>query len=196
MTDTTNEPTTVRRLGIPAADALADLASAFNELQTVLRCCERLVAELAGDADEVVLEALWTTALLAYVRSFTGGDRGLGLTEADVEAVPLSGEILEWHNLLRRLRKHYTDPARNPRERFAVGAALDSRGRPVGIAVTAIPQPRLDDVTVRQTGALAYELSKLVDRRITEHQERVLAAAEALSAAELDRLPVIEVAGA
>ena len=56
------------QLGTPAAAALADLAATFEELQTVLGCCERLVASPAPD--ELVAEALWTTALLSYTRCF------------------------------------------------------------------------------------------------------------------------------
>ncbi|MGH3495132.1 MAG: hypothetical protein ACRDQ1_18125, partial [Sciscionella sp.] len=116
-----------------------------------------------------------------------------GLTEQDVTATKLQGEVAEWHQVLRRLRKHYADPVENPRERFSVGAAQDSHGRATGIAITSTHQPALDEVTVRQTGALAYELSRLVDQRITEHQERVRTAANELSKAELDKLPLIDV---
>lgn len=196
MTSATDHPIAVRRLAIPSAQALADLASIFNDLQTVLRCCERLVAELADGnaADDLVLEGVWTTALLSYSRCFTGGDRGMCLTESDVEATELQGEVLEWHKALRRMRKHFADPAHNPRERYDIGAAQDEDGRPTGIAITSTPQPPLDDRTVRQTGAIAYALSKLVDERITEQQEKVFAAAEALSTAKLNEMARIEVA--
>ncbi len=197
MTSTTDQPATVRALDTPAAQALADLAAIFDDLQTVLRCCERLVTELAEPADEpddLALEALWTTAVLSYTRCFAGGRRGMGLTEDDVTATQLQGEVLEWHKVLRQLRKHYADPGENPRERFTVGAAQDSHGRANGIAITSTRQPRLDDRTVRQTGALAYELSRVIDGRITEHQQRVRTAAGTLPKAELDKLPLIDVA--
>jgi hypothetical protein len=193
LTNAINQPTTVRRLGTPAAQALADLASIFNDLQTVLRCCERLVQELAGRPDDVVMEGVWTTALISYARCFTSGNRGMGLTEEDVKSTSLPGEVLEWHKVLRQLRKHYADPAKNPRERFEVGATEDSDGKANGVAITSTPQPPLDEVTIRQTGALAYRLSTLVDQRITEHQERVLAAANALAPVDLKKLPLIDV---
>jgi hypothetical protein len=196
MTNTTEQPTTVRRLGTPAAMALADLTSMLDDLHTVLYCCERLVAELdpgTGDPDDLLLEALWTTALLGYDRCFTDAGRGMALTDADVGDTSLRGEVLEWHRVLRQLREHYTS-AHNPRERLSVGVAQDADGRPTGVAVTSTRQAALDDVTVRQTGALAYQLSLLVQRRITEQQERVLAAATALSTAELAALPLIDVA--
>ncbi|HET6499838.1 MAG TPA: hypothetical protein VFG87_03650 [Amycolatopsis sp.] len=194
MTGDSGRPRTVRRLQTPAAQALTDLAGIFNDLQTVLRCCERLIDELEGEPDDVVVEGVWTTALISYARCFTGGNRGMGLTEQDVESTSLQGEVLEWHKVLRQLRKHYADPGQNPRERYEVGAVTGAGGRVTGIAITSTPQPALDEVTVRQTGALALELSKLVDERIAKHQERVLAAANALSREDLHNLTLIDVA--
>ncbi|MCD2186142.1 hypothetical protein [Actinomycetospora soli] len=196
MTDVA--PRTVRRIGSPAAAALADLAAIFDDLQTVLLCCERLVTELrpglAKQLDETVVEALWTTALISYSRCFAGGERGMGLTEDDVEGLELKGEKLAWHRMLRRLKKHYADPAANPREVFTVGVAV-ADGVPAGVAITSARQDLVDEQTVRQTGALAFALSKLVDARIAEHQATVLEGAQALSAKELETLDEIEVTG-
>jgi hypothetical protein len=196
MVSATKQPTVVRRLGTPAALALADLASIFDDLQTVLRCCERLIMELSArpdEPDDLVLESFWTTASLSYARCFAEGRRGVGLTDEDVTSTSLRGEVLEWHKVLRQLSEHYSSTVDNPRERFEVGAAQDADGRATGIAITSTTQPTLDDLTVRQTGALAYELSQLVDKRIAEHQERLLTAAAALSTSELEKLPRIDV---
>jgi hypothetical protein len=182
---------TVRQLGTPAASALADLAATFEELQTVLGCCERLVAQ--PPPDELVAEALWTTALLSYARCFAPGARGTGLTVEDVTKTKLEGAIEDWHGLLLRMRDHYADSHIDPRERFTVGVSRNSDGTPAGIAVTGLRQPLPDDVTVRQTGALAYALLHLVDERIGAQQRRVFAAAGAMSQAELDRLPELAV---
>lgn len=195
MTATPQTPESMRRLDTPAALALADLAAMLDDLQTVLGCCERLIAELgSAEPDDVLVEGLWTTALVSYCRCFTGNDRGVALTEDDLAGTSLRGEVSEWHAVLRDLRAHYTDPDANPRGRFSVGAVLDDDGGAGGIAITSTQQPRLDAVTVRQTGALAYQLAQRVERRITEHQERVREAAGALSAADLDRLPRVDVA--
>ena len=45
-------PAEVRQIETPAALALADLAGVFEGLQTVLRCCERLMAALASTGPE------------------------------------------------------------------------------------------------------------------------------------------------
>lgn len=197
MVSATKQPTVVRRLGTPAALALADLASIFDDLQTVLRCCERLMTELAGspdNPDDLVLEAFWTTAALSYSRCFAEGRRGVGLTDEDVESTSLRGEVLEWHKVLRQLAEHYKSGVDNPRERFETGVSQGDDGRANGIAVTSTTQPTLDDLTVRQTGALAYELSQVVNKRIAEHQERLLTAVGGMSVSELEMLPVIDVA--
>lgn len=197
MVSTTDEPTKVRQLSSPAANALADLASIFDDLQTVLRCCERLVTELdsrRAEPDDLMLEALWTTAVLSYTRCFAAGNSGVGLTEEDLTATPLQGEVLQWHQVLQQLRKHYANDAENPRERFAVGATQSADGQASGIALTSTRQPALDDITVRQTGALAYELSRLVDQRITAHQERVFAMASDIPASDMKKLPLIDIA--
>ena len=189
---TTDTPRTVKRVGSPAAAALADLAAMFEDLQTVLLCCERLVVALAEpEPDDVTVEALWTTALLSYARCFAPGGRGMGLSEEDVTATGLKGEVVAWHQLLRTLKKHYADPAVNPRETFGVGVAVTG-GTPAGVAITSSRQNRVDEQTVRQTGALAYALSHLVDGRIAEHQATVLKGAAALSPTELETLDEVE----
>lgn len=197
MATMTRQPGPVRQLDTPAAKALADLAAVLDGLQTVLYCCERLVAELdptTGPGDDLVVESVWTAALRSYGRCFTDAGRGMALTEDDVKETQLQGEVLQWHRVLRQLGEHYGSPAGNPRERLSVGVAVDAAGQPTGIAITSVGQPPPDDRTVRQTGALAYELSELVERRMAEQQERVLAAAKAMSAAELGRLPLIDIA--
>ncbi|OLT00136.1 hypothetical protein BJF90_07615 [Pseudonocardia sp. CNS-004] len=66
------QPTAVRRLDTPGAAELAGLAAVFEDLQYALRCCEHLVSEpVRRGADPVLVEALWTGALLAYVRCFS-----------------------------------------------------------------------------------------------------------------------------
>ncbi len=205
----TDTPSAVRRLETPAATALADLAAVFEDLQTVLRCCERLVSELARPAselaeapegselaepDDLALEAFWTTALLSYARCFTGEHPAGALTEDDVAATGLAGDVRGWHQMLLRLRAHQADPARNPREVFAVGVSQNDDGTAAGIAVTSTRQPLVDDLMVRQTGAIAYALSGLVDERIGTQQAAVAKATASMDRSQLDALPVVALA--
>ena len=187
-------PSVVRQLGSPAALALADLAALHEDLQTVLRCCERLVQELQprpGGPDDLALEAYWTTAVLSYARCFATGARGTGLTEHDVTATGLPGDVVGWHHVLLALRDRYADPAVNPRESFSVGASQDSGGHAEGIAVASARQPPLDEVSVRQTGAVAFALSQAVDEKLAAQQAVVFTAVAAMARPALDKLPLL-----
>jgi hypothetical protein len=196
-------PSSVRRVESPAAAELALQCATFEDLQTVLRCCEVLVATLAGGpgpavaaADEVVTEAAWTTALLSYARCFRTGplDRTAGLlTEDDVSGTQAGAKGLEWHRAFLRLRDHYADRRANPRERFSVGVAQDASGAARGVAITSVRQPLVDELTVRQLGGIAFALSTLVDGRIGEGQERLFASLQEKSPAELDALAPLDV---
>lgn len=194
MTNDVDTPAAVRRLDTPDALALADLAAIFEDLQTVLRACERLMAELAsGNPDDLTLEAFWTTAVLSYTRCFSTRPTGTSLTPEDVTATGLHGDVLGWHDVLLQLRDHYTNPRVNPREQFAVGVSQDADGRANGVALTSVSPARVDDVTVRQTGAISYALSVTIDQRIAARQEGLFATLGPMSKAELDRLPLVEV---
>jgi hypothetical protein len=195
MTSPTAAPATVRRLDSPAAAKLAGLAAAYDDLQTVLRCCERLVGELRTDngPDELVVESVWTVALLSYARCFAGDDPPPTCTEADLDATELHGDVHKWHAVLLQLRDYYADPRTNPREQFSVGVAQDDSGGVTGVAVTSARQPMVDDVAVRQAGAIAFALTGLLDNRIVAAQEQVLTQANRLSKADLDRLVTVEV---
>ncbi|MCW2715664.1 MAG: hypothetical protein JWN88_2711 [Frankiales bacterium] len=192
-------PQRVRLLRSPAALALADLAGVFEDLQTVLRCCERLVNELArggagAEPDELALEAYWTTAVLSYGRCFSSGPRGSGLTEEDITATGLPGDLMGWHEVLLQQRDRLSHPVTNPREAFSVGAAQDSTGHAEGIAVASTRQPSVDEVSVRQTGALAYGLSGRLDERMAAQQGVVFTAVAAMARPALDKLALLHLA--
>jgi hypothetical protein len=147
----------------------------------VLLCCEHLVVALGpaarrarGPADDALVEALWTGALVGYARCFSA--RAGVLTDDDVTALGLDGEVREFHDAARRLRDHYVSRHVNPRESLTVGVVLDG-DTAAGIAVLAEPQPALDDLTVRTLGRIAYGLSTAVDERIGAQQAAVMAAA-------------------
>ena len=192
----TSPPPTLRRLGTASAATLVDLNATYEDLQTVLRCCERLVLELeSGDRqpDDVVIEAVWTTALLSYTRCFTSGKGGATLTKSDLTAIQLKGDIQDWHKVLLKLRDHYTNRTTNPRELFSVGVAQDSDGAASGIAVTGARQPLVEDIAVRQTGAIALALSDMVNDRITAQQEKVFSELKGTPKGDLDKLPRLDV---
>lgn len=195
QTDGSAPLTSARQLQTPAALALADLTAIFDDLQFVLKCCERLISELARrQHDDVLLESLWVAALSSYARCFRTGERGMGLSGSDLTATGLKGDVEEWHQLLLKLRDFYVDERANPRETFSVGVSQATTGEPAGIVITSVVQARVDETTVQQTGRLAFELSRVLDDRIKKQQETVFTAVQAMSTKSLGALPTIEVA--
>ena len=196
--DPASPPAAVRQVDSASASVLTDLTARFEDLQTVLKCCERLVSELAvkdREPDDVLVEAVWTVALLSYARCFAVGKAGAetALSEEDLTAALSNTEVLDWHKVLLQLRDHYADPVVNPREQFSVGVAQDASGGPGGIAITSARQPLVDDLTVRQTGAIAFALSGLVNDRIAAQQEKVFGELQHISKEDLDQMPLIDV---
>jgi len=191
-------PSVVRRLEGESAAALRDLVETFEELQTVLRCCERLVTEVAGRThpDEVVVEGVWTMALLSYARSFAERRTGATLTEEDLTSAEPETEVLKWHKVLLHLRDQHTDPVASPRERFTIAVTQGDDGAASGVAITSARQPMVDEVTVRQTGAIAYALSELVDKRIEAQQLVVFEELKGASKADLEKLETVELSPA
>jgi hypothetical protein len=190
---TATAPSAVRRLDSAEAVELAGLAAVFEDLQYVLRCCEHLVSALAApEPDSALVEALWTGALVGYVRCFSA--RTAVLTDADLTELKLEGDVAEFHGMIKKLRDHYASRHANPRESFSIGAAQANDGRPTGIAVVSTPRPLVDDITVRLLGRVAYALSGLLDARMQATQARVLESAGGLSPTELSRLPLLHLA--
>jgi hypothetical protein len=193
-------PAVAGTLDTPGARRLAALTETFGDLQYVLLCCEHLVAALGpappgrtrGPADDALVEALWTGALVGYARCFS--PRAAVLTGADVSALGLEGKVREFHDAVLKLRDHYVSRHVNPRESLTVGVVLaDPADHPTaaGIALLADPRPAVDDTTVRTLGRIAYGLSTRLDERIGAEQAEVMAAAAALPAPELSRLPQV-----
>ncbi len=198
----TTAPNAVRKLAAPESDELATLAAVFEDLQYVLRCCEHLVTALGGpdsgpvqvDTDDALVEALWTGALIGYVRCFSG--RIGVLTDDDVKDMELPGELsaADLHAMLKKLRDHYASRHVNPREAFTIGAAQSNDGDLMGVAVVSAPRPIVDDTTVRLLGRVAYSLSGLIDGRMQEAQNKVLGLAREMSKLQLSSLPLVHLA--
>ncbi|HEU5265815.1 MAG TPA: hypothetical protein VFU35_03900 [Jatrophihabitans sp.] len=186
-------PTSIRRLDSDEATRLIRLVEAYDELQTVLHCCERLLTLLGGDqtdSDETAIEALWTSTLLSYGRAFGPG----ALTEDDLEDPHHDGETVKWHRVLLHLRDHHADPIANPRETYTVGLAQDADGAVNAVAVTSVRAPLVDAAAVRQAGAIAFPLCAVLDDRIAAAQQRILAAARDTPRERLAAMDLIEVA--
>jgi hypothetical protein len=182
-------------LDTEAARTLADQAAIIQDLQFVMDCCRRLLAELdktAEERDAVVPQALWSAALVAYARCFGRGKR-FGLTSEDVQALPLQGAVMKYHQWVIRERATLTSHPANPFDVAKVGAALTAPGsakRQIeGIAVLANSHVLVDDIGVRQLGGLASELAKQTAEKAQAQQDRVLDDAREMGLDKLYQLP-------
>jgi len=182
-------------IDLPSARILADQASIIQDLQFVMDCCKRLLAELARpeeDRDGVVPQALWSAALLAYARCFETG-RPSGLATADIESLPLHGAVLKFHTwVIEERDKLATYPA-DPFAAAKVGAALSplrhKQRRVEGIAIFSTSHVLIDAIGVRQLGGLASELAKQTAEQATKQQDAVLAEAKRQDLDSLYSLP-------
>jgi hypothetical protein len=173
-------------LDTPSARILADQASVIQDLQFVMDCCKRLLTELTKperERDEVVPQALWSSALVAYARCFSAG-RPSGLTAEDVRNVPLQGAVTKFHEWVIEERERFTAFPADPFAASKIGAALSGPGprerRVEGIAIFSTSHVLIDVTGVRQLGGLASELAKQTAVRARKQQDTVLADAQQL----------------
>jgi hypothetical protein len=186
-------------LSLPSAQVLADLVAIVHDLQFVMDCCKRLLAELAQpeeERDAVVPQALWSAALVGYGRCFAPGKR-FGLEAGDVRALPLQGEVMKFHTWVLAERGKLTAHPADPFTAAAVGAALSAPGqrerRVEGIAILTASHVLVDHTGVRQLGALASELARQTAERAAKQQDAVLAEAQQLDVAVLAQLEPLQV---
>ena len=182
-------------LDLPSARVLAGQASVIQDLQFVMDCCKRLLAELARpeeDRDGVVPQALWSSALVAYARCFGKGGRS-GLSAEDVRNLPVHGAVMKFHKWVIEERNKLTARPADPFEVAKIGAALSSSARAErrveGIAIFSAGHVLVDVIGVRQLGGLASELAKQTAEKAQEQQDSVLADAQQLNIDSLYRLP-------
>jgi hypothetical protein len=182
-------------LDLPSARKLAGQASVIQDLQFVMDCCKRLLAELdrpEEDRDGVVPQALWSSALVAYARCFGKGSR-FGLSAEDVRNLPLHGAVMKFHKWVIEERNKLTARPADPFEAAKIGAALSSsvqaERRVEGIAIFSTGHVLVDVIGVRQLGGLASELAKHIADKAQEQQDAVLADAQQLNIDSLYKLP-------
>jgi hypothetical protein len=161
-------------------------------------CSKQLLEELARpevNPDGVVPLALWSSAVVAYARCFGDGRRS-GLTDEDVQNLPLQGAVMSFHQWVIGERGKLTEPAADPFELAKIGAVLASagekeqKGRKVeGIAVFSTSRVLIDGNGVRQLGGLASELAKQTAAKAQKQQDTVLSDAQKLDLGSLYEAP-------
>ena len=185
------QPELTVALELPSAQQLADQIATINDLQFVMECCKRLLAELTKpeeEQDPVIPQALWSAALTAYDRSFAKGKK-FGLTADDVKALPLEGQVVKFHEWVVNERNVIGRHPTNPFDEARVGAVLADPAQGVrevrGVTVLTASHILVDGAGVRQLGALASELAKQTAEKAQKQESMVVADTQQLG---LDRL--------
>jgi hypothetical protein len=132
------EPQTIYEMKTPTAREVADLLAIEQDLVFVRDSCALLLDLPVHDAyvRGVLVRALWSSALVAYVRCFATGNR-LGLKEADVEAI--SPEAVAFHRAMKEVRRKHIAHSVNPMEVIKIGVMIgDHEERYNGLAVTGV----------------------------------------------------------
>ena len=189
-------------LDMPSARILADQTSVIQDLQFVMDCCKRLLAELGRpeeDRDGVVPLALWSSALIAYARCFGQGRRS-GLAVEDVRNLPLQGAVMKFHEWVIEESDKLTEHPADPFEAAKIGAVLSPAGqkerRVEGIAVFSTSRVLIDVTGVRQLGGLASELARQTAGKAQRQQDSVLSDAQQLDIGSLYGAPPLRTQGA
>ncbi len=168
------------------ARTLADLEGLKQDLIAVAETCNRLADLLKIDSkDHILVEALWTSALIRYVRCFAEGKR-YGLRESIFDG--LNGDPIGTHRLFIDVRNKHIAHSVNPLEQTHVGLVLErpERGKKViGVAALAFRQIAGDGRLVGQLGALAKVLAEKVAALAKEFEQKVLQIGMALPVEDL-----------
>jgi hypothetical protein len=189
-------------LDMPSARILADQTSVIQDLQFVMDCCKRLLAELGRpeeDRDAVVPLALWSSALITYARCFGQGRRS-GLAVEDVRNLPLQGAVMKFHEWVIEESDKLTEHPADPFAAAKIGAVLSPAGqkerRVEGIAIFSTSRVLIDVTGVRQLGGLASELAKQTAGKAQRQQDSVLSDTQQLDIGSLYGSPPLRTHGA
>lgn len=175
------------------ARELADIASIILDLRAILDSCKRLLQLMDSDSDDqVLLESLWTSALVRYVRCFSHGKREGLRTDILDELIDGAREV---HQFFKDIRDKHISHSVNPFEQVKVGVVLTPRegaDRKVeGISTLHIRQLASSREGVETLFRLVYELEKEVSERGKELQSQVMEEARELSVEELEQGSVL-----
>jgi hypothetical protein len=171
----------------PEAKRLADIASILRDLQATRETCKRLMDLLdSQDKDSILLEGLWSAALVRYTRCFAFGKR-YGLTEEVFDG--LEGDPVGTHRWYKSMRDKHVAHSVNPYEQVRVGLVLSpeksEQRRVLGVSTLAGVYICPEKEGVRQLGMLTTVLLRRVAEMGKECEAQVIEVAKTLPIEDL-----------
>lgn len=171
---------------LPEAKILSDLFSIRTDMQVVVDSLNRL---LAGEKDNLLAQALFSTALITYRRCFTSGVRS-GLTHQDVEG--LQNNAGDFHAYLIGMASKLIAHSVNPFEKVASGIMVKDN-QVYGIQSLNIRLANMPPDKLQQWGRLALEVFNVVHvPRLVAAQTALADAARKLPISEITSMPPLE----
>lgn len=170
---------------------LADLGAIVQDLGFTMKTCSRLKKLLEEKSqDSLLIESMWTAALIRYTRCFASGKR-FGLSKSIFNG--LKGEPHKVHKMYIDLRNKHIAHSVNPFEQMEVGlimSPLNSNERKiVGVATLSMRHICPDIEGVHQLGLLAKVLIERVCELAKQQEKKVLEKGRSIPIDELYNRP-------
>ena len=173
------------------AKKLADLGAIVQDLGFTMKTCSRLKKLLKEDSqDSLLIESMWTAALIRYARCFATGKR-FGLSESIFDG--LIGEPHKVHKMYMDLRDKHIAHSVNPFEQMAVGLVLSTESsherKIMGVATMSMRHICSDVEGVHQLGLLSKVLKEKVIEIAKEYEKKTLDKGKSITLEVLYKLP-------
>jgi len=181
----------VAKVDYEEAKELADLGAIVQDLGFTMKTCSRLKKLLKEDSqDSLLIESMWTAALIRYARCFATGKR-FGLSESIFDG--LIGEPHKVHKMYMDLRDKHIAHSVNPFEQMAVGLVLSTESsherKIMGVATMSMRHICSDVEGVHQLGLLSKVLKEKVIEIAKEYEKKTLDKGKSITLEVLYKLP-------
>lgn len=181
----------IAKVDYEEAKKLADLGAIVQDLGFTMKTCSRLKKLLEEESeDSLLIESMWTAALIRYARCFATGRR-FGLSESIFDGLP--GAPHRVHKTYIDLRDKHIAHSVNPFEQMAVGLILSpesSQDREIsGVATMSMRHICSSVDGVHQLGLLSKVLLQKVVQMAEEYERKTLEKGKSIPLDALYRLP-------
>jgi len=145
----------IHKSTLAEAQRLSDLESLSHDLGVTAEMIRRLIE---GQSDPILLQSLFSAALIGYRRCFTSGVRA-ALSSGDVASLSNNGGWLHDHvySQANKLIAHSV----NPFEHFQTGFLVQD-GKIIGVATLGAKLVNFDVLVLKQWGRLVVEIIQTV----------------------------------
>lgn len=173
------------------ATEMADYHAITQDLGFVMQCCTKLLGLLEEPKqDGPLIRALYTAALVAYVRCFSTGVRS---SKVNPEIFASIEGALQRHQSIKDMRDKHIAHSVNAFEDTSIGAMLSNptTGQKMVVGTIVLTGSRVSDSAegIKQIGSLAKIAFESAKARFDALQIEVLAEARALNIDELYARP-------